>query len=327
MRVLVTGAAGSIGSEIVRQARAQGHHVVCLDANEYGLYLLERAHTGQPLLTSTDYVLASVSNRSSLEQSFASYEPEIVYHAAALKQLPLLERNPAMATQVNVGGTLNVASLSVRYGVQRMVNISTDKAAAPVSVLGFTKRIAERAVQGCGSTASTKLASVRFGNVYDSRGSFVETLRWQLANGLPISLTDPNMLRFFMSIPQAAALVIAAGDMANAGEIFSLDMGEPVRIVEVIRKIADEFGVDEPHVLVTGARPGEKLAEQLNTDTERQDPTAVPGISVIQDHRPLTRTDLDALLRLSRGEGSYGDVYDKLKEIAWLSFCSSCCLC
>lgn len=279
--VMVTGAGGSIGSELVRQLTALGaSKVICVDRDEYALYKLQLGLTGQAMLTDSSMTLADVSSRPQMEAVFAEHRPGLVFHAAACKQLPLLERAPAQAILTNVLGTINITALAARYRTAYLVNISTDKAARPVSVLGMTKRLAELAVAQCVAEL-TQVASVRFGNVFASRGSFIETLAHQVGAGLPVTITDPGMTRFFMTIPQAVGLVIEAAVMADSKSIFTLNMGDSHSIVDIARRYASLVGLGEPEIICTGARPGEKLDEELVGPGEIPRPTAHPAITAI----------------------------------------------
>jgi FlaA1/EpsC-like NDP-sugar epimerase len=280
--VLVTGAGGSIGSELVRQMHLLGAaRVICVDRDEYALYRLQLGLTGQAMLTDDSMILADVASRPQMEAVFAGCQPRLVFHAAACKQLPLLERAPAQAIVTNIHGTMNVAALAAEYGVGHFVNISTDKAARPVSVLGMTKRIAEIAAAQYAGELVTMGASVRFGNVFASRGSFIETLAHQIGAGLPVTITDPDMARFFMTIPQAVGLVIEAAVMADNKSIFTLDMGESHNIVNVARRYALLAGISDPEIICTGRRPGEKLDEELTGPGEFPYPTAHPAITAV----------------------------------------------
>jgi len=280
--VLVTGAGGSIGSELVRQVAGLGaDRVVCVDRDEYALYRLELGMTGHAMLTDDSVILADVASLPQMEAVFAEHRPRLVFHAAACKHLPLLERAPAQAIITNVHGTMTVAALAARYQAGQFVNVSTDKAANPVSVLGMTKRVAEIAAARCGPGIATLAGSVRFGNVFASRGSFIETLAHQVAARRPVTITDPDMARYFMTIPQAAGLVIEAAVMADNASIFTLDMGEPYSILEIARRYALMAGITDPQIICTGRRPGEKLAEDLTGPGEVQRPTAHPRITAV----------------------------------------------
>lgn len=301
--VLVTGAGGSIGSEIVRQVRALNPgRVVMLDHDEGALHALQLESEGHGLLVDDNIVLADIRDQLVIYDLFDHYRPDVVFHAAAHKHLPLMERFPAEGIKTNVLGTWNVARAAARCGVRTLVNISTDKAAAPACVLGMTKRLAESL---CASVADAELsvASVRFGNVLGSRGSFLPTLHYQLTHGIAVTVTDPNATRYFMTIPEAAGLVLEAGLMAGTGETFVLDMGEPVRILDVVTRYCDQLGVD-PEIVVTGLRPGEKLHEVLAGHDEVRVPTAHPRISVIHARTPPATHRLGvAVERLERRIG------------------------
>jgi FlaA1/EpsC-like NDP-sugar epimerase len=310
--VLVTGAGGSIGSELVRQlGRLGARKVVCLDRDEYALYRLQLGLTGSAMLADDSMVLADVASRSQVDAVFAQHRPGLVFHAAACKQLPLLERAPAQAILTNVLGTMNVADLAAEYGAERFVNISTDKAARPVSVLGMTKRLAELATAGnvVGAdnvVAGTRSASVRFGNVFASRGSFIETLAHQIAAQLPVTITDLHMTRFFMTIPQAVGLVIEAAAMADGRSIFMLDMGESHSIVNIARRYAMLAGVRDVEIVCTGRRAGEKLDEELSAPGESCYPTDHEAIKVIPVElaAPCDRLALVSLVQAARAGAS-----------------------
>lgn len=265
-RVLVTGAGGSIGSEIVRQLRRlDPERVYMLDQDESALHSLSLELKGHGLFDSDDFVLADVRDPRAMRAVMRAVRPDIVVHAAAHKHLPLLERYPAEALRTNVIGTQNVAGAAAEAGVRLFVNVSTDKAANPVSVLGASKRLAEMIVARIGREAGTTMrtASVRFGNVLGSRGSFLPGLAWQIEHDLPVTITHPDVTRFFMTIPEAAGLVLEAALMAQKGETYVLDMGEPVSILDLTRDYARRRGLPRPHIEFTGLRPGEKLHEEL----------------------------------------------------------------
>jgi FlaA1/EpsC-like NDP-sugar epimerase len=227
--------------------------------------------------------------------------PQIVFHAAAHKHLPLLERYPSEGVKTNVLGTQNVVDAAVEAGVERFINVSTDKAARPTSVLGATKRLAEMIVSDHAGFG-TRVASVRFGNVLGSRGSFLDSLSFQLAGGGPVTVTDPEVTRFFMTIPEAAGLVIEASALADRGEIYVLDMGTPVRIVDLVQRFVELTGMPDPQVLFTGLRPGEKLHEELMDTAETELATAHPRISAMRARYALPTAlheSVDALYELT----------------------------
>jgi FlaA1/EpsC-like NDP-sugar epimerase len=279
-RVAVTGAAGSIGTELVRQLSRLGADVVMLDIDESRLHGLQLELSGSGLLDDDTVLLADIRDGRRLRRLFDDVRPEVVFHAAAHKHLPLLERYPAEAVKTNVVGTRNVAEAALAAGTDRFVLISTDKAAEPTSVLGASKLLAERIVQSLAGRGMD-IASVRFGNVLGSRGSLLDTLTWQLNNGLPVTVTHPDVTRFFMSIPEAVSLVLDAASMATDGETYVLDMGQPMRIVDVVVRYAALLGEPLTGLQFSGLRPGEKLHEVLAASGEQQLPTPHPRISMI----------------------------------------------
>ena len=276
-RVLVTGAAGSIGSELARQATELGADVYLLDCDESRLHALKLQLTGNGLLDDASVVLADIRDDRRVCQVMREIRPELVFHAAAHKHLPLLERYPAEGVKTNVAGTANLVHAAVEFGVDRFILISTDKAADPSSVLGGTKRIAEQIVTAC-SGLGTRFGSVRFGNVLASRGSLIDTVRHQVLNGLTVSITDPEVERYFMTIPEAVGLVIEAAVMAERGETFVLDMGSPIRIVDIVHRFAEFVGLPAPRIEFVGLRDGEKLSEDLFSADEQRQPTDNPLI-------------------------------------------------
>lgn len=288
-RVLVTGAGGSIGSELCRQIqRFSPSSLVMLDRDESALHAVQLSIEGRALLESPSLVLVDIRDRSALETAFARHRPEVVFHAAALKHLTLLERHPAEAVKTNVWGTVNVLDVSVAFGVERLVNISSDKAADPISVLGYSKRLAERLTAGVGGQAP--YLSVRFGNVLNSRGSVLETFRAQVEGGGPLTVTDPDVTRYFMTIPESVELVIQAGAIGRPGEALVLEMGTPVRIEDVARRMAE--GAPRPiKIVYTGLRPGEKRTEVLFGANEEDQRPVHPMIA----HVPVPPLDSDAL--------------------------------
>ncbi|MBI4934939.1 MAG: polysaccharide biosynthesis protein [Actinobacteria bacterium] len=268
-RVLVTGAGGSIGSEICRQlARFNPSELMMLDRDESALHQVQLSIHGRALLDTPETLLADIRDVENLMDLFRDRRPQVVFHAAALKHLPLLEAYPAEAFKSNVVGTLNVLRAAECVGVEVFVNISTDKAANPCSVLGFSKRVAERLTAHFAATASSgTYLSVRFGNVLGSRGSMLHTFRDQVANGGPVTVTHPDVTRFFMTIPESVQLVIQAGAIGSSGEVLVLDMGDPVRIYDVALRLTAR--ADPPvEIVFTGLRPGEKLHEELFGDDE-----------------------------------------------------------
>lgn len=268
-RVLVTGAGGSIGSELCRQLHRFGPAaLLMLDRDESALHQVQLSIHGRALLDTPDTILADIRDVERLNRIFDDHRPDVVFHAAALKHLPLLEQYPDEALKSNVAGSLNVLRAAQHSGVKVFVNISTDKAANPVSVLGYSKRVAERLTAHIGAETPTGVyLSVRFGNVLGSRGSVLTSFKDQIAKGGPVTVTDRDVTRFFMTIPEAVQLVIQAGAIGRTGEVLVLDMGEPVRIFDVARRLIAQAPRPVP-VVFTGLRPGEKLHEELFGDGE-----------------------------------------------------------
>ncbi len=282
--VLVTGAGGSIGSELCRQiSRYSPGRLIFLDRDESALHALELSLYGHGLLDSDSTVLADIRDKATLQRIFETYRPEVVFHAAALKHLPLLERYPAEAWKSNVLGTLNVLEAAAAVDVETFVNISTDKAADPASVLGYTKRIAERLTAHHASRCRGRFISVRFGNVLGSRGSVIHTFTEQINQGRPLTVTDPDVERYFMLIPEACELVLQAAALGyRDGEVLVLDMGEPVRIADVARALIDLSGRHDVGMQFCGLRPGEKLREDLFAGGEEGLPTAHPSVAYVE---------------------------------------------
>lgn len=285
--VLVTGAGGSIGSELARQLHRLGpSKLVLLDRDESALHSVQLSIYGQGLLDSEDIVLANIRDQDVMDEVFATHKPDVVFHAAALKHLPLLERYPDEGWKTNVLGTLNVLEAAQRYGAVRFVNVSTDKAASPSSVLGSTKRTAEQLTAWYGSRSPGTYISVRFGNVLGSRGSMLHTFTAQIARGGPVTVTHPEVTRYFMTIPEACELVIQAGAIGSDGEVLVLDMGEPVRILDVAKRLIDNSQADVD-IVFTGLRPGEKMHEILFSENENGQKHQHPMIS----HVPVPPLD------------------------------------
>jgi len=281
-RVLVTGAGGSIGSELCRQVRRMEPSALCLlDHDESNLHQLQLDITGEALLDTDEIVIADIRDHGRVDQVFQQFRPDVVLHAAAHKHLPLLEMHPCEGVKTNVLGTQNLVEAALRWGTERLVLISTDKAADPTSVLGATKRLAELVVK-TNAIGAASLGSVRFGNVLGSRGSFLTVVGSQIRRGLPVTVTHPDVTRFFMTVEEAVGLVLAAATMAEYGEIFVLDMGEPVRIVDLVRGYARQLGIDDYRIEFTGLRPGEKLEETLASTHDVLTSTAHPRISAVR---------------------------------------------
>ena len=270
--ILVTGGGGTIGSELCRQiACFHPKKLLVFEIYENNAYLLLNEMKHRFPWLDMEVVIGSVRDRARLQHVFDCYRPDVVFHAAAHKHVPLMELSPGEAVKNNVFGTLNVAQVCDEFHVKRMVLISTDKAVNPTSIMGATKRICELIIQYYSRHSKTGFVAVRFGNVLGSSGSVIPIFKRQIANGGPVTVTDPNIVRYFMTIPEAARLVIQAGGMANGGEIFVLDMGEPVKIVDLARNLIRLSGY-EPDADITlkftGLRPGEKLYEEMLLDSE-----------------------------------------------------------
>lgn len=285
--ILVTGAGGSIGSEICRQViKFNPDKLILLGHGENSIYQIERELKMKQLDNSTEIIplIADIQDRSRMFEIMEQYKPTIVYHAAAHKHVPLMECNPQEALKNNVYGTKNVAEASKAAYVQNFVMVSTDKANNPPNVMGSTKRIAEMIVTALNEETRTKFSAVRFGNVLGSRGSVIPLFKEQIANGGPITLTDFRMTRYFMTIPEASRLVIQAGALAKGGEIFILDMGDPVKILDLAKNMIrlSGFSEEEIDIVETGIRPGEKLYEELLLDKERNDEAVFDKIFVGQ---------------------------------------------
>jgi FlaA1/EpsC-like NDP-sugar epimerase len=283
--ILVTGAGGSIGSEICRQViRFNPRRLLLLGHGENSIYLIDRElrNNYQENITEIVPIIADIQDRKKIFAIMEHYQPEIVYHAAAHKHVPLMEYNPREAVKNNVYGTKNVAEAAKAAKVKNFVMVSTDKANNPPNVMGATKRIAEMIVTGLNEAGCTKFSAVRFGNVLGSRGSVIPVFREQIANGGPITITDFRMTRYFMTIPEASRLVIQSGALAKGGEIFILDMSEPVKIIDLAKNMIrlSGYSEDEIEIIETGIRPGEKLYEELLLDKERNDEAVFEKIFV-----------------------------------------------
>ncbi len=284
--VMVTGAGGSIGSELCRQiARFRPSTLLLYDQGEFALYTIEQElRVSQPELR-CEYLIGDVRDSARLDEVMSHWQPAVVFHAAAYKHVPLMEqRNAWQAIQNNVLGTWRVAQAAQRYGVSKFVLISTDKAVNPTNVMGASKRLAEMVCQSLQQPIGTRFVIVRFGNVLGSNGSVIPKFREQIAKGGPITVTHPDITRFFMSIPEAAQLVLQAGLMGQGGEIFVLDMGEPVKIVDLAKELIRLSGMGEDDIKIefTGLRPGEKLYEELLADNEHTLPTPHAKLRIAQ---------------------------------------------
>ncbi len=300
--ILVTGGGGSIGSELCRQiAEFEPKKLIILDNYENNAYDIQNellyTKPGLDLCT----VIANIREKQRMENIFKMYKPDVVFHAAAHKHVPLMETNPTEAIKNNVFGTLNVAECADKYGVKRFVLISTDKAVNPTNIMGATKRIAEMIIQALNRNSKTEFVAVRFGNVLGSNGSVIPLFKKQIEQGGPVTVTHPEVTRFFMTIPEAVQLVIQAGAMAKGGEIFVLDMGEPVKIADLARNLIKLSGFEpdvDINIVYTGLRPGEKLYEELLLKEEGLEATKNNKIYVakpIHTDLALLKRELDCL--------------------------------
>jgi FlaA1/EpsC-like NDP-sugar epimerase len=297
--VLISGAGGSIGSELCRQMiKLNPSHIICLDISEYALYKLEQELNTKDLSTKLVYLVGDVKNLPRLDKIFAQYQPKLVFHAAAYKHVPLMETdNVSEAFNNNVVGTYLLAKACKKANVEKFILISTDKAVNPTSVMGATKRLAEMVCQGLQDNNGTRFVIVRFGNVLGSSGSVIPKFREQINAGGPVTVTHPDITRYFMSIPEAAQLVIQAGLIGKDCEIFVLDMGAPVRILDLAKDMIklSGFSEDEIKIEFSGLRPGEKLYEELLADDEQTLPTSFEKLRIAHA-RKVNKKWVDSLL-------------------------------
>lgn len=321
--ILITGAAGSIGSEITRQlARFNSKQVILVDQAETPLFYLENELKEKFIDLNFQVMPADVTNKEKMELIFRKFNPEIIFHAAAYKHVSLMEENPHEAVRVNIGGTRVVSDLAIKYNAEKFVMISTDKSVNPTSIMGTTKRVCEKLVQvkAQKSGHSTQFIVTRFGNVLGSNGSVIPLFTKQIQDGGPVTVTHPEVYRYFMTIPEACQLVLEAGFMGNGGEIFVFDMGEPVKIADLAMNMIRLSGLEpgkDIQIVFTGLRPGEKLFEELLTNKETTLPTHHPkikkaSVEIIEGDKTLERIDYiaDKLYSLNIKE-----LIDVLKEL------------
>jgi FlaA1/EpsC-like NDP-sugar epimerase len=285
-RVLVTGAGGSLGSELSRQLLRHSPSAVALvERSENALFRIESDLIARSPAFPVEPHLLNICDRTAVKRLFETFRPEVVLHAAAHKHVPMMERQPSEAALNNVGGTRRVADAAHAYGVNTFVFISTDKAVNPTSVMGATKRIGELYLKAMSQLGGTRFVAVRFGNVLGSSGSVLPIFVEQIKRGGPVTVTHPDMNRFFMSIPEACRLVLQAALLGNGGEMYLLDMGRPVKIVDLAHRLIERAGLrpggDVP-IVFNGMRPGEKLSEELTYSTENAMPTPVAGIFTVK---------------------------------------------
>lgn len=316
-KVLVTGAGGSIGSELCIQiAKFKPQKLVCFDISELNMYELAFKLEDFEDSIQIEYIIGDVRDMEKMDGVFASHQPEVVFHAAAYKHVPMMELNPTEAIKVNILGTQIVAKLADKFKLDKFVLVSTDKAVNPTNVMGATKRVAEMVCQFIQKNSKTKFAIVRFGNVLGSSGSVIPRFKEQIEYGGPVTVTHPDIIRYFMSIPEAAQLVIQAGAIGNGGEIFVLDMGDPVKIDELAKQMITLAGLrvgEDIQVEYVGLRPGEKLYEELLADGESTLPTKHKRVRVAQV-REITETLFDDVSQLLRFKDT-GCIRTQLKSL------------
>ncbi len=330
-RILITGAAGSIGSEMVRQiARFEPKEMILIDQAETPMHDIRRMMSNNYPDIPCHTIVASITNQSFMEDIFQRFHPDYVFHAAAYKHVPMMEDNPAMAVQNNIYGTRVIADLAVKYGTKKFVMISTDKAVNPTNVMGCSKRICEIYCQSLnkaiadglcstenGQPAKTQFVTTRFGNVLGSNGSVIPIFKEQIAKGGPVTVTHPDIIRYFMLIPEACKLVLEAGTMGKGGEIFVFDMGKPVRIADLAQRMITLSGAKKCEIQYTGLRDGEKLYEEVLNDAEQTLPTKHPKIMVAKVREydyEKARKDEERLLEASYTYDDMG-IVKIMKEI------------
>jgi FlaA1/EpsC-like NDP-sugar epimerase len=319
--ILVTGAAGSIGSEIARQViEYRPAKLVLLDIAETPIYHLELEFTKHPYLKNIEFVIADIRNEERMRNVFETFKPDIIFHAAAYKHVPLMEHNPSEAILANVAGTKTLADLACEYNLQKFIMVSTDKAVNPTNVMGASKRIAEIYVQTLNRKGNTRFITTRFGNVLGSNGSVIPLFTKQIQNGGPITITHPDITRFFMTIPEACQLVLEAGAKGQGGEIFVFDMGESIKILDLAKKMIQlsglKLGVDI-QIVFTGLRPGEKLYEEVLATEENTLPTDHPKIMIAKvreyDYEEVQK-QINNLIQLFRTQDNF-EIVRQMKKI------------
>ena len=317
-RVMITGAAGSIGSELVRQVAAYKPAIMILidqaESPEHDIRLMMARDFPE---VRAETIVTSICKKERMERIFADYMPDYVFHAAAYKHVPMMENNPTEAVQNNIQGTKIIADLAVKYNARKFVMVSTDKAVNPTNVMGCSKRICEIYVQALNKVSKTQFVTTRFGNVLGSNGSVIPLFQEQIKNGGPVTVTHPNIIRYFMLIPEACKLVLEAGTKGNGGEIFVFDMGKPVKIADLAQRMIKLSGAKNIKILYTGLRAGEKLYEEVLNEKENTKPSFHEKIRIAQvreyDYKHVSK-DIDALIKLS---GQFDDLatVKKMKEI------------
>ena len=324
-RILITGAAGSIGSEMVRQvAKYHPAEMILIDQAETPMHDIRLMMQRQYPDIKNETIVTSIANGKHMESIFREYRPEYVFHAAAYKHVPMMEDDPAIAVQNNIYGTRVIADLAVKYGTKKFVMISTDKAVNPTNVMGCSKRICEiycqslnQAIQEGKVQGVTQFVTTRFGNVLGSNGSVIPIFREQIQNGGPVTVTHPDIIRYFMLIPEACKLVLEAGTMGRGGEIFVFDMGKPVKIVDLAKRMIQLSGATNVEIKFTGLRDGEKLYEEVLSDKEGNLPTTNPKIMVAQVRKYDYETACENERRLMEVSETFDDmaIVKVMKEI------------
>ena len=317
-RIMITGAAGSIGSEMVRQIAAYNPEAMMLidqaETPDHDLMLMMAKRYPK---VKSEVVVTSICKQDRMESIFQEFRPDYVFHAAAYKHVPMMEGNPSEAVQNNIYGTKVIADLSVKYGVKKFVMVSTDKAVNPTNVMGCSKRICEIYVQALDKTCKTQFVTTRFGNVLGSNGSVIPLFKEQIQNGGPVTVTDENIVRYFMLIPEACKLVLEAGTKGNGGEIFVFDMGQPVRIADLAKRMIRLSGAKNVEIKYTGLRPGEKLYEEVLNDKEGTKPTFHEKIRIAEvrsyEFAEVSK-NIDELIEISTHYDNMATV-KKMKEI------------
>ncbi|MDP1621509.1 MAG: nucleoside-diphosphate sugar epimerase/dehydratase [Bacteroidales bacterium] len=319
--ILVSGAAGSIGSEITRQiARFAPHRLILIDQAETPLHFLELETSEYNQGSGIEFILCDITNEARMRRIFDNFRPDMVYHAAAYKHVPMMESNPAEAVATNVRGTQVIADLSVEYGVKKFIMISTDKAVNPTNVMGASKRIAEIYIQALDKKHDTLFITTRFGNVLGSNGSVIPLFRSQIEKGGPVTITHPEVTRYFMTIPEACQLVLEAGACGKGGEIFIFDMGKSVKIIDLAKKMIQLSGLmlgKDIQIKFTGLRPGEKLYEELLNVNENTIPTHHPLIltaKVREFNLNEVKPDIEALIAMVPTHTNF-DIIRKMKQM------------
>ncbi len=319
--IMITGAAGSIGSELVKQISTLPYNLLLLtDQAETPLFHLELEMTADLKNNNYKFFIADICDATIMENLFNDYRPDIIYHAAAYKHVPVMENNPYEAVYTNVYGTKIIADLALKYNVEKFVMISTDKAVNPTSVMGASKRIAEMYIQSLNAKNKTKFVTTRFGNVLGSNGSIIPLFKEQIEKGGPLTITHPEVTRYFMTIPEACQLVLEAGSMGNGGEIFLFDMGKSIKILDLAKKMIKLSSLTlgkDIQIVYTGLRPGEKLYEELLADKENTIPTHHPRImiaNIIRHDPQIIEKEIEELLNMLKVNDTFLLV-KKMKEI------------